>query len=176
LDRLAQPTTLAHRGPTIAAVARRVVRKRFRKLRASAALAGQDANPANCHAMRLDAKKLRYVAEALVVTYGEPMQRFLRSLQKLQNLLGSINDDHHALSGLESLASRRRGALPVNVIFAMGRMAERHHEQIDRQLAALPDAWRRVSGKRWRRLRKQLRSAEHAATTGHSKVRRQAHD
>jgi CHAD domain-containing protein len=176
LDRLAQPASAAHRGPTIAAVARRVVRKRFRKLRASAALAGQDANPANCHAMRLDAKKLRYVAEALVVIYGEPMQRFLRSLQKLQNLLGRINDDHHALSSLESLVPRRRGALPATVIFAMGRMAERHHEQIDRQLAALPDAWRRVSGKRWRRLRKQLRSAEHAVTTGNTKVSKQARD
>ncbi len=68
----------------------RVMDYRERSLRASDLLS---ADAARLHEARLDAKKLRYIGETFV-SLGRPKRarRYLDSLARLQNLLGSMND------------------------------------------------------------------------------------
>jgi CHAD domain-containing protein len=143
-------------GPTIAQVAQRLLRKRYRKLRAAAAQVAARADVGGCHAMRLHAKKLRYTAEPLLVTYGKPMRRFLRRLRELQTLLGRINDANHALASLESYERRAAPTLSSAAALALERMAEQQERRLAMAVDALPGAWQRTAGRRWRRLRARL--------------------
>ena len=140
---------------SIAVVAEPLVRQRCRRARREARLVADHATVEHCHRLRLAAKKLRYVAEPLEAIYGEPLRIFLRRLQKLQTLLGQINDAHHAAASLEALIRRRR-RLPATALFTMGRVAERQQQRLEQALEEVPRAWRRVGGKPWRRLRQRL--------------------
>jgi len=132
--------------------AERLIRERFRKTRKAARLMDRSASAENLHQLRLEAKKLRYIAELFVSVYGAPMRRFLRRLQRVQNVLGRVNDAHQAMTNLEALVQRRRRALPPGAVFAMGRISEQQHQQLLAQRAQWPRTWRNVSGKCWRRL------------------------
>jgi CHAD domain-containing protein len=155
LDTLSTRTPARQRRTPIAVVAPTLLRHRYRRLRRAARLAIAQGAVEDCHQLRLEAKKLRYIAEPLVALYGEPLQRFLGRLQKLQTVLGRMNDAHHAVLSFERMAHRRR-RLPVAAVFAMGRAAERQHRDLNESPKAIGDAWQRVRGKAWRRLRKSM--------------------
>jgi CHAD domain-containing protein len=140
----------------IATVARRQIRRHYRRVRQQALSLADRASVEQCHQLRLETKKLRYLAEPFAAFYGEPMRQFLRRLRRLQSLLGRINDSHHAIASLEvQIAQRRR--LPPAALYAMGRMAAQHQHRIEEASGGLSRAWRRCSGKVWRRLRRRLR-------------------
>jgi len=154
LDKLAsRPPRRPPLQPAVVA-AERLIRRRFRKARRAALLMDRSASAENLHALRLEAKKLRYVAEPSAAVFGAPLQRFLRRLQRLQNVLGRINDAHQAMTNLEALVRRRRNSLPPGAIFAMGRMTEQQHQHLLAERAKWPQTWESLSGKRWRRLRR----------------------
>jgi CHAD domain-containing protein len=140
----------------IATVARRQVRRRYRRVRQQALSMADRASIEQCHQLRLETKKLRYLAEPFAAFYSEPMQRFLRRLRRLQSLLGCINDSHHAIASLERQITQRR-RLPAAALFAMGRVAAQHQHRMNEAGDELSRAWRRCSGKVWRRLRRRLR-------------------
>jgi CHAD domain-containing protein len=157
LDRLMQYLARFHDRRTVAQVARQLLQLRYRKLRNAALRVTRNPSAARCHAMRLQTKNLRYVAELLEPTYGKPMRRFLRRLQKLQSILGQINDAHHAIEFLQSQRRRRRRLSP-EAVAAMTHMAGRHSRHLARNVSELPEVWRRASGKRWHRLCRCLRT------------------
>jgi CHAD domain-containing protein len=131
---------------------RKLLRRRFRKLRKAALRACRCPDPANCHAMRLRTKRLRYLIESLAGANRRPMQRFLRRLQKLQALLGSIHDAHEGLKWIDQHARRHGRSLPPDGLAALALVRARHERNLARCLARLPQTWRRASGKRWPRL------------------------
>lgn len=155
LDALSTRTLVRQRHASIGFVAPGLLRQRYRRLRRLARLTIAQGTVDDCHRLRLEAKKLRYIAEPLVALYGAPLQRFLRRLQKLQTVLGRVNDSHHALLSFERVAHRRR-RLTAGAVFAMGRAAERQHRQFEDSRKAVDEAWQRVRGKSWRRLRRSL--------------------
>jgi triphosphatase len=156
LETLATATPVRAARIPIATVARAQVRRRYRRVRQQALPLGERASIEQCHQLRLEAKKLRYLAEPFAAFYAEPMQRFLRRLRRLQSLLGRINDSHHAIGSLErQIAQRRR--LPAAALFAMGRVAEQQQHRMNEARDGVSRAWRRSSGKVWRRLRRRLR-------------------
>jgi inorganic triphosphatase YgiF len=78
------------------------------------------------HHLRIEAKKLRYAAEAFASLYGEkPVHRYLRHLKALQEALGALNDLVTAEPLIAALA------LPSEAAFAAG-------ELIGRTAAAKP--------------------------------------
>jgi CHAD domain-containing protein len=156
LHALAEAPPPRRRVQSAAAAAEASIRRRYRRTRQAARLVAQDASIVHCHRLRLEAKKLRYVAEPFATLYGEPLERFVRRLQQLQSLLGCINDAAHAIHTLESEGRRRRRGVPASVAFAMGRMAEQQQARLLAARKRLPSAWSRIGGKRWRQLRARM--------------------
>lgn len=158
LDALSVRAPARTRQAAIGVAAPDLLRRRYRRMRSQARLATAEGSADACHRLRLEAKKLRYVAEPLAVLYGRPMLRFLRRLQTLQTLLGRMNDARHVIAGMERLvASRRR--LPATTVLAMGRVIEVQQRRIDDSLEALENAWRRVRGRAWRQLRRTMQAS-----------------
>ncbi len=82
-----------HASRPLVDVARRRIRKRYRKV-VRRGLAIDDATPpGELHRLRLDCKKLRYLLEFFRSLFEpEQMARFIATLKQLQNNLGDFND------------------------------------------------------------------------------------
>ncbi len=153
LDALAQPLPAEPSSRPLACVAEELLTQRYKRLRRAARRVDRQPSREHCHALRLEAKKLRYLSELLVPLYGRPLRRYLERLQELQTLLGRINDSHHAIATLELEAGHAGRVLPAAVVFAMGRAAGQHQARLRAAGEHVAVACRRTSGRRWRRLR-----------------------
>jgi triphosphatase len=102
-------------GP-IAPFARRALKRHLKKLekRGRDIRGGDDTAR---HHLRIEAKKLRYAAEAFAGLFGDkPVRRYLRHLKEMQEVLGALNDlvtSQPLLAGL---------ALPSDAAFAAGEL------------------------------------------------------
>jgi CHAD domain-containing protein len=97
-------------------------RKTFEKRRRAAEGGDDEAR----HHLRIEAKKLRYAVEAFSSLYGHKrVERYLRSLKNLQEVLGALNDLVTAEPLLAGLS------LPSDAAFAAG-------ELVGRKAAAKP--------------------------------------
>ena len=133
-----------------------LLRRHYRRLRRAARLAVAEGSAQNLHQLRLEAKKVRYLAESVAGSYGAPMRRFLSRLQRLQSLLGDLNDAYHVQECLQSQAQLQQ-RLDGATMFAMGRATERLEQHRREAVGAVERAWRRVSGKTWQRVKRVLR-------------------
>lgn len=121
--------------------ARKLLDRNAKKLRKL----GQEADrnePAQLHALRIRAKKLRYAGEFLSDLYSRKAARaYLSRLESLQAVLGRLNDHATAKRLLEILARPQADAEDQRVLtFLRGYLAGRR--QAD--LALLADAWQRA--------------------------------
>jgi triphosphatase len=72
--------------------AQQLLRKQHRKL-VSAAEALKDSNPAELHALRIQAKRLRYTADFVRGLFPERVaKRYIGALKAIQEILGTLND------------------------------------------------------------------------------------
>ncbi len=72
--------------------ARALLRKHHRKLQAEAS-ALQDPKPVELHALRIQAKRLRYTAEFVRGLFPtRPAKRYIAALKSIQDILGTLND------------------------------------------------------------------------------------
>jgi CHAD domain-containing protein len=79
--------------------------------------------PEHLHALRIETKRLRYTAEALVELYGPELDSFLRRMVKLQDVLGVYNDAHVAQVLLSRWIDTPQGRkLPRRTLVAVGSM------------------------------------------------------
>jgi CHAD domain-containing protein len=92
-----------------------------------------DLEPAALHAIRLQAKRLRYTAEIFAPIYpGKSAHRFIRRLSRLQDRLGALNDAavcEHLMGELSNGSNAFASGLVLGFICAHGRKTRR---QIDR--------------------------------------------
>ncbi|THD62155.1 CYTH and CHAD domain-containing protein [Phenylobacterium sp.] len=106
--------------------ARRALKRHLRKLQKLGRTARGGDDVARHH-LRIEAKKLRYAAEALIDLFGEKRaHRYLRHLKALQEALGTLNDLVTAEPLIAALA------LPSDAAFAAG-------ELVGRKAARKPD-------------------------------------
>ncbi len=75
-------------------------------------------------------------------------------MQRLQDVLGTLQDAHVASERLRELAAAPPVSLPRDTLFLMGRLTERHERTCGRMRRRFPKVWRRVRGKRWKALRR----------------------
>ena len=144
----------AARTPVVA-TAPRLVRKRFRRLAELGDRLGPSSSVDEHHAVRIRARRLRYALECHADVYGKPLARVLEALVVLQDVLGEHQDDVVMETRLRALCGDP-GVDPT-IAFAIGRVAERAAERAAVLRRRVPAAWRRVRGKRWRRLQHALR-------------------
>ncbi len=139
----------------ITAAAPVLIRSRHKKLRKAASRLTAESSMEDYHAVRSRIKKLRYALESVAPIYGKPADALLRSLRRLQDLLGEQQDAHVTLSRLQALARRPQANLSAETLFLMGRMAESHAAAGARGRDAFEKRYPKLR-KRWKRLRRRL--------------------
>jgi CHAD domain-containing protein len=81
----------------------------------------------------------------------------------LQDLLGEHQDAVVAIEHLRQIAAVRRGSLPSHALFVMGAVAERYAHRAETLRRSFPAAFRRIRGRRWKRMRAALEAAASGA-------------
>jgi CHAD domain-containing protein len=100
------------------------------------------------HKLRIALKKLRYTAEFFVPLYGrDAAEDFLRSLSKMQDILGALNDVAVARDTLSRLASPRErgGADHAALSFAAGMVYGWHLDRADHIWHGAKKRWKHLS-------------------------------
>lgn len=149
--------------PAATLVAPQLIRRRFRKLRRAADQLTVDSSMEDYHEARRQTKKLRYAVECVVGLYGEQAENFLTTVRRLQNRLGAQQDAHVSSTRLGELVKARTPRMPNATIFLMGRLAERQHARALAARTRFAKAYRRITGRRWKELRRAMRSAGDSA-------------
>jgi CHAD domain-containing protein len=121
----------------------------WRKLSKSAVALGPGSSDAALHAARIQAKRLRYGAEALAPVFGKRATRFAVAAEALQDVLGEHQD---AVVAMAWLADRGIEADDQAVAFTAGRLAQLEALSRDGARERWPKAWKRLdrSPRFWR--------------------------
>jgi CHAD domain-containing protein len=144
----------------ILAIAPDLVRKRYRRVRKRGDAITPSSAPADYHALRIDAKKLRYAVEFVTPIYGKPATEFATRLTALQDLLGLHQDAEVAETMLHDLAMQAGRRLGADTLLAMGAISERYRQHAIELRAGFPPVYKGIKGKAWDDLRKQLRALQ----------------
>jgi inorganic triphosphatase YgiF len=142
---LAEPPAAPPAGtPALADYASRIVRRRHRRLLADAQHLAR-LSPAERHAIRIDAKRLRYGVDGFASLFrARRVEDYLGTLEALQDVLGNANDAATAARLLKDLRPPRAFAA-----FSRGWLAARAEGEIAavaalvRRLASVKRFWRR---------------------------------
>jgi triphosphatase len=110
------------------------------------------------HAVRIDAKRLRYALEFFSSLYGEGVADYIRQVVMVQDLIGKHQDAIVAIDHLRELAAEAT-TLSGPTIFAMGRIAEQYAESAGRIRVQFPEVYRELGARRLKRLEAELRAA-----------------
>ncbi len=112
------------------------------------AVRGRTRPPADgeLHRIRIEAKRVRYAAEALTPVGGRPARRLARAVERLQAILG----DHH--DAVQAYAQLRRHASGAETAFLAGELAALEQAAARDARRRWFRAWRRAK-RRWADLR-----------------------
>jgi triphosphatase len=137
------------RGPKadvrVAKLGRRLVKKRFRRLLASGGALGDAPGAADLHALRLRAKKLRYLLEFLRGFTGPESARIIKRLTELQDVLGAHNDAHVAQRFVQLYREEAGGQMARSVDLALKAVARHEALRVAEAEAEFARVWRSVS-------------------------------
>jgi CHAD domain-containing protein len=113
--------------------AARAVRKRFRSLIAQGEELGPESPPTALHALRIEAKKLRYLLEFFHSLFpAEEVGLLIRHMKKLQNNLGDFNDlsvQQAMLGAFRSPGRNEEPQLTLAIAAALGGLVTRLFER-----------------------------------------------
>jgi CHAD domain-containing protein len=115
-----------------------LMKRPWAQLSRSATALGSDSSDGALHATRIETKRVRYGAEALVPVFGKRATRFAAAAERLQEVLGEHQD---AVVAMTWLADRGLGADDPAVTFMAGRLAELEAVARDRARETWPKAW-----------------------------------
>jgi len=131
----------------------RLVERRYRRVR-KLGDAITPASPAiEYHALRIDAKKLRYALEFFGPLYGKQAIDFSARVTGLQDVLGLHQDAEVATDLLRELAETDGRKLGASTLMAMGAIAERYRQHAADLRGQFPAVYSPLKGRDWRALR-----------------------
>jgi len=116
----ANPATVSRADRTARDVMPKLVRKHWRRLDRAIDGLGCHPTPAELHAVRILAKRLRYATEAVAPAAGKQARRFAKDAARIQDALGELNDAAVAGAWLTTCAER----LDAPAAFAAGQMTQ----------------------------------------------------
>jgi len=145
----------------ILAAAPDLVRKPYRKMRKLGDPLTEESSGEEYHELRKKGKRLRYALEFLSAIYGDPAKDLIKPLKELQDVLGDHQDAEVAVAHLRELAASRGRSpkLSPETTFVMGGVAHRYEVQARELRAEFPEAYSRVRGKRWKKVRRTMEKA-----------------
>lgn len=122
----AAPRAAADGAAPAGTVVRRRIRKAHRRLVAAGRAIDAASPPEAVHALRKDAKRLRYLVECFGGLYpGKPRKAFVGRLKALQDNLGLHQDADVHGRHLRAIAAELADDLPVTTVLAAGQLVER---------------------------------------------------
>jgi len=116
----ADPATVSRTDRRARDVMPKLVRKRWKRLDRAIGRLGRHPAPAELHAVRILAKRLRYATEAVAPAVGKQARKFAKDAAAIQDALGELNDAAVAGAWLTEIAERLDGP----AAFAAGQMAQ----------------------------------------------------
>jgi CHAD domain-containing protein len=137
----------------VAARARKLVRKRLRRVLKDGRALGRGSPDAELHSFRIRCKRLRYACEFFADLYGTTAETFAARVKSLQDILGAHQDAVVARERLAAYASGLDGSAGADrhQHEAMNRLAEINRKRASRTRARFVKAWRRFDRKHVRR-------------------------
>ena len=142
-----RPRAAAAREP-IATAGRRAIKKAFRRLRQRGKGIKAMPRPEDLHALRMRAKRLRYLLEFLTELSGKPGRRLVRRLTALQNLLGSYHDAVVAADIARVYVETLGRQLAPSQIVALGALVSSELRVAEQKRADFESTWRRFARRR----------------------------
>jgi deazaflavin-dependent oxidoreductase (nitroreductase family) len=146
---------------TVGGAASSLVERPYRRFRGLATRLTVKSPPTDFHTVRRRARLLRYTVEFVADAFPRSAAEFVRRLTALQDVLGKHQDAEVAITQLRALAEH--GQLSPGATFALGQLAQRYANEAEQLRLQFDRAYRRVSGKCWRTLDRDLRRAAQAA-------------
>lgn len=143
----------------------RLLRRRYRAIRRQGDAITPSSLPAEYHALRITAKKLRYALEFLAPLYGPPAAAFSTRVTGLQDLLGRHQDLEVAAQTLREVAARRGRRLSPRALVAVGILAERNRHEGAVLRREFPAVYRQLRGAPWRAVEKACAEATAALSS-----------
>jgi triphosphatase len=143
------------RAPAVA-LAPDVAARRYRRMRRKGDGLSRRSSAGAFHRVRIRCKRLRYCLEFFGDLYPDSAPGMVRSLVKVQDLLGAHQDAVVAMDHLGALVDEEGATLPPRTLFAMGTLAERNRRRAKRLRRRFPAVYRGVDAKSWRRLEREM--------------------
>jgi CHAD domain-containing protein len=151
LDRLVAaanaPALLLETDRPAATVLPRLVRRPWRRLARRVKALGDPPADEELHAIRIEAKRVRYAAEAAAPVFGRQARAFARAAAALQEVLGDLNDAVVAERWLRGWADESRSSPTA---FAAGELATLERATAQENRARWRGAWKELSSPRLR--------------------------
>jgi CHAD domain-containing protein len=140
-------------------VAPDLVEKRYRAVRKAGDKISRSSPPELYHALRIDAKKLRYALEFVGTgIYGKPAVDFSARVTALQDVLGLHQDAYVAMDLLQEIADSSGRRLGPATLMAMGVISERYRAHAEELRARFPSVYKPITGEEWRKLYRLMES------------------
>jgi len=126
----------------------RIIRRPWRRLQRTVAALGPDPAHQELHAVRILAKRCRYMAEAVRPVVGADAKRFARAMADIQSCLGAVND-------AVTINSRLRAAADADpaVGFVAGQISGLLADRAEARRVEFWPLWDRASERRIRNWR-----------------------
>lgn len=125
----------------------KVVRERWKKLKKAVDRGGDEPSDDVLHAIRIQAKRARYAAEACVPVFGKDARRFASAMTEIQDVLG---EHHDAIVAGTWLAKTAHEVSPGEA-YALGRLGEIEYQASLDARREFRHVWKRARRKRLRR-------------------------
>ncbi len=153
------PRTFVPGRAPVLAVAPDLVEKRYRAVRKAGDKISRSSPPELYHALRIDAKKLRYALEFVGTgIYGKPAVDFSARVTALQDVLGLHQDAYVAMDLLQEIADSSGRRLGPATLMAMGVISERYRAHAEELRARFPSVYKPITGEEWRKLYRLMES------------------
>jgi CHAD domain-containing protein len=164
--RFGSPRSFAPGRVPVLAVAPDLVEKRYRTVRKAGDKIAKASPPELYHALRIDAKKLRYALEFVGAgIYGRPAVDFSTRVTALQDVLGLHQDAYVAIDMLQEIAESSGRKLGPATLMAMGVISERYRAHAEQLRGQFPAVYKPIAGEEWRRLFKLMEGRRPAPPT-----------
>jgi CHAD domain-containing protein len=132
----------------IAAAGRRAIKQAFRRLMKGGAKIEAMPRPEDLHALRIRAKRLRYLLEFLQELTGKAGRRLVKRLTTLQDLLGSFHDAVVAAEFVRTYVESGGAQLPPASMVALGALVASELRLAEQKRTDFERTWRRFTRKR----------------------------
>jgi triphosphatase len=165
----------------IAGAARSAIKRAFRRLLRRGDTIGDMPRADDLHALRIRAKRLRYLLDAVMPLAGRRGRKLMAALADLQDVLGRFHDSIVASALLREHVKRLGRPSDVDVERTLADMSDTELRRAGAAQAEFARAWRRFAGKATQRQRRELlktlrnrgqRHGRDRGTSGHRRAER----